>query len=345
MNNNFAHLHIHTEYSALDGFGSAKAYAERAKELDQKYIAITDHGNMFGAIRFYKKAMEKGIKPILGCEMYIAPESRFDRTTNRAMFGKKPYYHLTVLVENYQGYKNLIKLVSAGYLEGFYYRPRIDRELLSSLSEGLIALSGCLGGEMPMLLSIGQQERAYQVAKEYQQIFGDGKFFLELQDHQIPEQRVINPLLLEMSQKMGIPTVATNDCHFLTKDDYFAHDVLMAIQTQTTVKDRGRLRYTKEHYFKSPEEMKEVFKWIPEAIENTQRIAEKCNFMLNQTGYHLPEFKVPKGYTVEEYFREVVDQGFRERLEKLKERKAQGKLGNTLEEYQKRLDDEIKMLW
>ncbi len=340
----FVHLHNHTQFSLLDGACRIDEMIDKAAEFGMDAVAITDHGNMFGAIKFYKKAMEKGIKPIIGCEMYIAPESRFDRSTNHTIFGRKPYSHLTVLVENYQGYKNLIKLVTAGYLEGFYYRPRIDKELLSSLSEGLIALSGCLGGEIPLLLSIGQKEKAFTIAEQYQEIFGPGRYYLELQDHQIPEQKAINPLLVEMSQKVGIPIVATNDCHFLTKEDYFAHDVLMAIQTQTTIKDKERLRYTKEHYFKSPEEMKQVFKWISEAIENTQQISERCNLMLDQTGYHLPEFKVPAGFSVEKYFKEVVEKGFQERLVELKEKKAQGKLRNDLELYSKRLDDEIKMI-
>ncbi len=340
----FVHLHNHTQFSLLDGACRIDEMIEKAVEYGMDAIAITDHGNMFGAIKFYKKAMEKGIKPILGCEMYVAPGNRSDRTSNHTIFGKKPYFHLTVLVENYQGYKNLIKLVTAGYLEGFYYRPRIDKELLSSCSEGLIALSGCLGGEIPTLLISGQKEKAFQVAEEYKQIFSDGNFFLEFQDHNIPEQKAINPLLLEISQKVEIPIVATNDCHFLIKDDYFAHDVLMAIQTQTTVKEKERLRYTKEHYFKSPVEMQEVFAWIPKAIENTKRISERCNFMLNQTGHHLPEFRVPEGYTVEKYFKEVVDKGFQERMKELKEEDVKGNLKNSLEEYRKRLDDEIKMI-
>ncbi len=340
----FIHLHNHTQFSLLDGACRIDEMINKAAELGMDAAAITDHGNMFGALKFYKKAMEKGVKPIVGCEMYIAPESRFDRKANHTISRKKPYSHLTVLVENYQGYKNLIKLVTAGYVEGFYYRPRVDTELLSTSSEGLIALTGCLGGEIPQLLSNGQKEKAFSVAERYREIFGPERYFLELQDHNIPEQKAINPLLVEISQKMGIPTVATNDCHFLTKDDYFAHDVLMAIQTQTSVKDKERLRYTKEHYFKSPQEMRQIFAWIPEATENTKQIAERCNLMLDKTGYHLPEFKVPEGYNIEEYFKMVVEKGFQERLLELQEKKAQGKLKNDLEIYRKRLDDEIKMI-
>ncbi|MEW5807780.1 MAG: DNA polymerase III subunit alpha [Acidobacteriota bacterium] len=340
----FVHLHNHSPFSLLDGACRIDEMIEKAIGFNMGAVAITDHGNMFGVIKFYKKAMEKGIKPIIGCEAYIAPGSRFDKSPNQASLGKKPYFHLTILVENHAGYKNLIKLVSAGFLEGFYYRPRMDKELLAEHSEGLIAMSGCLAGEIPMLLASRQLEKACRVAGEYREIFGEPRFFLEIQDQSVPDQKIVNPLLLEVSKKTKIPLVATNDCHFLNADDYFAHDVLICIQTGTNIKSRDRLKYTEQHYFKSPDEMRMLFKWIPEAVENSLMIAEKCNLLMDQSGYHLPEFKIPEGYTVEQYFIEMVHRGFQERMNELQKKGAAAPLRFSRGEYKKRLDNEIQMI-
>ena len=340
----FVHLHNHTSFSLLDGACRIEGMVEKALEYKMSAVAITDHGNMFGAMKFYKKAMEKGVKPIVGCEVYMAPGSRFDRTPNQGSLGRKPYHHLTMLVENYAGYKNLIKLVSAGFCEGFYYRPRIDKKLLREHSEGLIALSGCLAGEIPSYLLAGQIDRACHTAEEYKEIFGSERFFLEIQDQSLADQKMVNPLIQEVSKKTGIPLVATNDCHYLNADDYFAHDVLVCIQTGTTVKNNDRLKYTDQHYFRSPLEMKDLFKWAPESIQNTGRIAEKCNLIFDRSGYHLPEFDVPKGYTIEQYFREVVNDGFAKRMEDLKRKAGDAGMRFSQDDYRKRIDEEIKMI-
>ncbi len=341
---NFVHLHNHTPYSLLDGACRIEELVLKALQYEMGAVAITDHGNMFGAMKFFKKSMEKGVKPIIGCELYVAPGNRFDRTPNQGSLGKKPYFHLTVLVENYTGYKNLIKLVSAGYMEGFYYRPRVDKELLKNYSEGLIALSGCLAGEIPSLLLSRQIDSACQVATEYASVFPGQRFFLEIQDQALADQKIVNSLMQEVSKRTSIPLVATNDCHFLNADDYFAHDVLVCIKTGTTVKNPDRLQYTQQHYFKSPDEMKELFRWVPDAIENTVAIAERCNLLLDHGGYHLPEFKVPAGYSIEQYFREVVEEGFKQRMEELKKTASASKARFTSEDYRKRLDEEISMI-
>ncbi len=340
----FVHLHNHTPYSLLDGACRIEEMVEQALEYKMGAVAITDHGNMFGAMKFFKKSMERGVKPIIGCELYVAPGSRFDRTPNQGSLGKKPYFHLTVLVENYTGYKNLIKLVSAGYTEGFYYRPRVDREILKEHSDGLIALSGCLAGEIPTLLLSRQIDGACQVAMEHANIFTGERFFLEIQDQALEDQKIVNSLMLEVSKRTGIPLVATNDCHFLSSDDYFAHDVLVCIKTGTTVKNPDRLRYTQQHYFKPPDEMKELFRWAPDAIENTVAIAERCNLLLDHGGYHLPEFKVPSGSSLDQYFREVVEEGFKQRMEELKKQGTESRTRFSPDDYRKRIDEEIGMI-
>src|SRR5882672_4780212 len=338
----FVHLHNHSQFSLLDGASKLEEMAEQAARFEMPALAITDHGNLFGAIPFFEAAVEKGIKPILGCETYLAPGNRADRTPPGA--GKKPYYHLLLLVQGQEGYKNLMKLSTAGFLEGYYYRPRIDRELLAKHARGLIATSTCLGGEIPQLILTGQEKRAEQVAAEYREIFGPENFYIELQDQGIPEERTVNPVLVGLARRLRIPLLATNDCHFLRREDHFAHDVLICIQTGKTVKDADRMRFTQEHYLKSSEEMREVFKEFPEAVENTLQVAERCNLVMEKGGNLLPHFQVPGGYTTEQYFREVAERGFEERMKAWADLERKGKLRATPEQYRARLESEMEMV-
>ena len=290
----FVHLHVHTQYSLLDGACQLERLFQKARELRMPACAITDHGNMFGAIEFYDMAMKTGIKPIIGCEAYIAPDSRFDKSTRGIQDAS---FHILLLAKNETGYKNLIKLVSAGYLEGFYYRPRIDKELLFSHKEGLICLSACLKGEIPHLIHTNQLERAKKIADEYKSAFGKDNFYLEIQDNGIPEQETVNQELIKMSKDLGLGLVATNDVHYMEKDHARAHDLLLCIQTQTNVDNPNRMRMaTDEFYFKSKQEMARTFgNTVPEALKNTLAIAEKCNLELNFKAIHLPQYKVPEG--------------------------------------------------
>jgi DNA polymerase-3 subunit alpha len=338
----FVHLHNHSQFSLLDGASKLEELVEQAARYDMPAVAVTDHGNLFGAIPFFEAAAERGIKPILGCETYLAPGSRTDRTPTGG--GKKPYYHLLLLARDLQGYSNLMQLSTAGFLEGYYYRPRIDRELLSKYAGGLIATSTCLGGEIPQLIMSGRREDAERVACEYREIFGPENFYFEIQDQGIPEERSLNEVLVPMGRRLGIPLLATNDCHFLNRDDHFAHDILICIQTGKTVKDADRMRFTQEHYFKSPEEMWRVFSALPEAAENTLLVAERCNVSLPKGGNLLPHFQVPEGNTAEAYFREVAVRGFEERLPAWKAREAQGTLRVAIDEYRRRLESEIDMI-
>ncbi len=338
----FVHLHNHSQFSLLDGASKLDELAEQAARFEMPALAITDHGNLFGAIPFFEAAAARGVKPILGCETYLAPGARGDRTPPGA--GRKPYYHLLLLVRDLEGYRNLMKLSTAGFLEGYYYRPRIDREILARHAGGLIATSTCLGGEIPQLILSGQEREAERVAGEYREIFGAENFYLEIQDQGIPEEKALNPKLADLGQRLGIPLLATNDCHFLHRQDHFAHDVLICIQTGKTVKDADRMRFTPEHYFKSPAEMWEVFEALPEAAENTLAVAERCNLLLEKGGNLLPHFQVPEGRTTEEYFREVAHQGFEERLPHWTARQRRGQLRAPIEEYRRRLESEIEMI-
>ena len=307
----FTHLHVHTEYSLLDGSSKIKELAARAKELGFDSMAITDHGAMYGVIDFYRAARAEGIKPIIGCEVYVAPGSRFDRET---VHGEDRYYHLVLLAENNQGYQNLMKIVSKGYVDGFYYKPRVDEEVLQEYHEGIIALSACLAGEIPRLLEKGLYEEAKAAAKKHLDIFGEGNYFLELQDHGIPLQRQVNQGLLRMSQELQIPLVATNDCHYIYAEDWEAHDILLCIQTGKKVSDENRMRYEGgQYYVKSEEEMRALFPYAPEAIENTHKIAERCNVEIEFGVTKLPRFDVPEGYDAWSYLNELCDKGFRER--------------------------------
>ena len=292
----FTHLHVHTEYSLLDGSGKIKEIVARAAELGMDSLAITDHGAMYGVIDFYKAARAAGIHPVLGCEVYVAPGSRFDREAGRGAEDDR-YYHLVLLAENDLGFANLGKLVSRGYTEGFYYRPRIDKEILREYHEGIIALSACLAGEVQRLIVRGQYEDAKRTALEYQEIFGEGNYFLELQDHGIPAQRLVNQSLLQMSRETGIPLVATNDVHYVRAEDAEAHDILLCIQTAKTVQDEDRLRYEGgQYYLKSEEEMRSLFPYAAEALENTHRIAQRCQVEIEFGVTKLPEYDIPPEY-------------------------------------------------
>ena len=319
---NFTHLHVHTEYSLLDGSNKIKEYVDRVRELGMDSAAITDHGVMYGVIDFYRAARAAGINPILGCEVYVAPGSRFDR---EAGSGDDRYYHLVLLAENNQGYSNLMKIVSKGFVEGFYYKPRVDLSLLEKYHEGIIALSACLAGEVARFLTRGMYEDAKKAALRYQDIFGKGNFFLELQDHGIPEQQNVNQQLLKMHRETGIDLVATNDVHYTLAEDAQPHDVLLCLQTGKKLADEDRMRYEGgQYYVKSPEEMESLFPYAPEALENTHKIAQRCHVEIEFGVTKLPKFDVPEGYTSWEYLNELCFKGLEERYqpvtEELKER-------------------------
>ena len=309
----FTHLHLHTGYSLLDGSSKIPELVRRVKELGMDACAITDHGVMYGVIEFYKACKAEGIKPIIGCEVYVAPGSRFEKGKEKSA---ERYNHLILLAENDTGHKNLMKLVSRGFTEGFYYKPRVDYELLSEYHEGIIASSACLAGIVPTKLRNGDYEGAKAEAIRLQQIFGENNFFLELQDHGLSEQKFVNQGLMRISSETGIPLVATNDCHYLYKEDAEAHDVLICIQTQKNVYDEDRMKYEGgQFYVKSPEEMEEVFHYIPEAIHNTEEIARRCNVEIEFGKYHLPQYPVPEGYTSLSYLNKLCEDGFKKRYE------------------------------
>lgn len=298
----FVHLHVHTEYSLLDGANRIKDLVKRTKELGMESIAITDHGTMYGVVEFYKEAVNNGIKPILGCEVYTARRTRHDKQG----FADSDPGHLVLLAKDNQGYKNLMKIVSIGFIEGFYYKPRIDFEILERYSEGLIALSACLSGDVPKALLNNDFEKAKKVAQKYNDFFGKGNFYLELQSNGIEEQQLVNSQLIKLSKETGIPLVATNDAHYLRKEDARAHEILLCIQTGKNINDEDRMRFsTEDFYVKSPEEMQEIFANIPEAISNTVKIAEMCNVELEFGKLHLPKFNVPNNKDAYEYLKEL----------------------------------------
>ena len=320
----FAHLHVHTEYSLLDGSNKIKEYVARAKELGMNSAAITDHGVMYGVIDFYREARKQGINPILGCEVYVAPNSRFDREVTG---GDDRYYHLVLLAENNEGYENLTKIVSKGFVEGYYYKPRVDKELLRTYHKGIIALSACLAGEVPRYLTKGMYEEAKDRALEYQEIFGKGNYFLELQDHGIPDQQLVNQQLMKLSQETGIELVATNDVHYTYADDAKAHDILLCIQTGKKLADENRMRYEGgQYYVKSEEEMAALFPYARQALENTQKIADRCSVEIEFGVTKLPKYDVPEGYTSWEYLQKLcyegLDQRYRTPSQELKDRLA-----------------------
>ena len=308
----FTHLHVHTEYSLLDGSNKIKEYVARVKELGMDSAAITDHGVMYGVIDFYRAAKEAGIKPILGCEIYVAPGSRFDREPGGS--GDDRYYHMVLLAENQQGYQNLMKIVSIGFVEGFYYKPRVDVETLERYHEGIIALSACLAGEIPRYLQRGMYEEAKKSAEKYRDIFGEDNFFLELQDHGIPEQKLVNQQLMRLSQETGIQLVCTNDIHYTYAEDQTSHDILLCIQTNKKVDDEDRMRYEGgQYYVKSPQEMEELFPYAPQALKNTHKIARRCNVEIEFGVTKLPKYDVPEGYTSWEYLNKLCHEGLDER--------------------------------
>ena len=323
----FTHLHVHTEYSLLDGSNKIKEYVARVKELGMDSAAITDHGVMYGVIDFYREAKAAGINPILGCEVYVAPNSRLDREIGS---DEDRYYHMVLLAENNQGYANLMKIVSIGFVEGFYYRPRVDRETLEKYHEGLIALSACLAGEVPRYLMRGLYDEARETARYYQNLFGKDNYFLELQDHGIPDQKLVNQQLLRMSQELDIPLVATNDVHYTYEDDVAAHDILLCLQTGKKLADEDRMRYEGGQYFvKSPEQMAQLFPYAPQAIENTHKIAQRCHVDIEFGVTKLPRFDVPSPYTSWEYLNKLCYEGLSERY------------GERAEELKPRLEYEL----
>ncbi|MGC8812811.1 DNA polymerase III subunit alpha [Dictyoglomus sp.] len=304
----FVHLHVHTEYSLLDGACRIDELIDQAVAFNMPAVAITDHGVMYGVVDFYKKAIEKGIKPIIGCEVYVAPASRFDKKQRTDLF------HLILLAKDFEGYKNLIKLVSLSFLEGFYYKPRVDKDLLRQYSKGLVALSSCLAGEIPTYILQNNIERAKNAIKEYLDIFGED-FYLELQNNGMEEQEYVNNYLIRLAKEFNVPLVATNDVHYLRKEDAEIHDILLCIQTGSKLNDKDRLRFkTNEFYFKSPDEMINLFKDVPEAIENTFKIAERCNVEIPLNNIILPVFEVPEGETLDSYFEKLCWEGAKKRF-------------------------------
>ncbi len=326
----FVHLHNHTEFSLLDGAARISQLVRKAAGFGMPAVAMTDHGVMFGALDFYLAARDAGIEPIIGVEAYVAPRSRFDRERG---VNEEAYRHLTILARDERGYRNLLRLVTDAHLEGFYHRPRIDKDLLAERSEGLIGLSGCLAGETCKLLLDGKRDRATEVAGTYRDIFGPDSFYLELQDHGLGDQRTVNPHLIEMSKRMGIPLVATNDLHYTEKADARPHDVLLCIQQQKVQTDTNRLRFeSEEFYLKSPQEMRAVFSEVPEACDATLRIAESCELRLEFGDFHLPRFEPPSGVTLEQYLRDLVYAGARERY------------GDLTQDVTARIDHELDVI-
>ena len=326
----FTHLHVHTEYSLLDGSSKIEEITKRAAELNMDSLAITDHGVMYGVIDFYRAAKANGIKPILGCEVYVAPGSRFDKEAGAS---EDRYYHLILLAENNEGYDNLMKIVSKGFVEGFYYKPRVDYEVLRKYSKGIICLSACLAGEVQRFLARNLYEEACEAARRYEEIFGKGNFFLELQDHGIPEQKLVNQLLVKMSRELQIELVATNDVHYTFEDDVEAHDVLLCIQTGKKVSDEDRMRYDGgQYYLKSENEMAQLFPYAMEALENTHKIAERCNVEIVFGVTKLPHYDVPQGYDSYSYLKFLCEEGLAKRY------------GASTPELEERLDYELNVI-
>jgi DNA polymerase-3 subunit alpha len=332
----FVHLHCHSEYSLLDGANKVDKLLERIKALRQPAVAMTDHGNMFGAIEFYREALSKGVKPIIGCEIYVAPTSRFER--KGVDKGPKEYNnHLILLAMNREGYRNLCKLVSLGFIEGFYYKPRIDKDLLKELNGGLIALSACLQGEVSQALSSGNVEKARAAAETYATIFGD-RYYIEIQDNKLAEQEKVNRLLVELAKNLSLPVVATNDCHYGEREDYHAHDVLLAVQTGKTISDDNRLKLeTDELFLKSEEEMRRGFDYCPGAVERTLEIADRCNVEIEFGKYHFPAFTPPKEISLDDYLDELAHSGLDERLEGIDDPEVR-------KTYRERLEYELRVI-
>ena len=334
----FTHLHVHTEYSLLDGSNKIKEYVKRVKELGMNSAAITDHGVMYGVIDFYRACKAEGINPVIGCEVYVAPNSRYDKELTG---GEDRYYHLVLLAENNTGYQNLMKIVSKGFTEGYYYRPRVDMEVLREYHEGIIALSACLAGEVQRYISKGLYDEARKMARKYEDCFGKGNFFLELQDHGLPEQRTVNHQLMRMSEELQIPLVATNDVHYTYEDDVDSHDILLCLQTGKKLADEDRMRYEGgQYYVKSEVEMRELFPYAAQALDNTQRIADRCHVEIEFGHTKLPHFEVPEGFTPWTYLNHLCFTGLHERYGEDEDQQA-GNTGQTLKE---RLEYELSVI-
>ena len=337
----FVHLHLHTEYSLLDGANRIDKMVKKVKELGMPSVAVTDHGNMFGTVQFYQQAKKNDIKPVIGCEVYISPTTRFDKTQSASASS----HHLVLLAKNDVGYKNLIKLVSMAYIEGFYYKPRIDRQLLSEYAEGLIGMTACLKGEVPYWFTHEQDEKALAIAGEYRDIFGKDNFYLELQYHHIKEQEIANRELVKLAKKYDLPLVATNDAHYLNKADATPHDLLLCIGTGKRVSDENRMRYSSdEFYIKSAAEMADVFGDYPEALQNTLKIAERCNVDFEFGNIILPEYEVPEGHTFDTYMEELARDGMEERLEVTFKHTPESEHEALRKEYEERMDVELDII-
>ncbi len=337
----FVHLHLHTEFSLLDGACRIDELLDQAQQLEMPALAVTEHGNMFSSVVFHDAARKRGINPILGCEVYVAPGDRRDRSGTHGETAN----HLVLLAENEKGFKNLIKLVSSGYTEGFYYKPRIDKQLLAQHAEGLIGLSSCLKGEVATEIRSEQARKAVAAAATYRDILGAGNFFLEMQYQGIDEQRIVNNGLIPIAKDLDMPLVVTNDVHYLRHGDHKPHDILLCIGTGKSVNDSQRLKYHGDQFFlKTAAQMAEVFGDYPDAMKNTLLIAERCNVTIPSGENHLPNFAVPEGFTLDDYFEHVVHQGYAHRLERLRQLDADGKLRHTLAQYDERLAYEIAMI-
>ncbi|MDD4362734.1 MAG: DNA polymerase III subunit alpha, partial [Atribacterota bacterium] len=327
--NNFIHLHVHSEYSLLDGACRIKDLIAKAKENKMTALAITDHGVMYGAVQFYKEAMANNVKPIIGCEVYVASKSRKDKSNGK----KESPNHLILLAKNKTGYQNLLQLVTKSFLEGFYYKPRIDKELLQEYSDGLICLSACLKGEISQYILQNKINKAKEAALYFQKMFGEDNFYLEIQNNTMPEQIAVNKELIKLGKSLNIPLVATNDVHYINREDREAHDILLCIQTATNLDDPTRMRLsTDEFYFNTPEEMEKQFIDIPEALENTLKIAESCNLEIDFRTAHLPEFNLPDNLTDNEYLRKICYEG------------AKNKFPDLNDKIRRRLDYELSVI-
>lgn len=335
----FVHLHLHSQYSLLDGAIRIPDLIDRVKELKMPAVAVTDHGNMFGAMEFYTRALKGGVKPIIGCEVYVAPSSRFEKKNARG--SSEAAYHLVLLCKNKVGYRNLCQLVSAASREGFYYKPRIDWELLAAHNEGLIAMTACLGGEIPTLINLGCMEEARTRTQQMAQIFDNNRLYLELQENKIPEQTTVNTGLIELSNDLGLPLVATNDCHYLTQTDAYAHEVLLCIQTGKTMDDEKRMRFANDgFYVRSADEMRELFKHVPAALSNTVEIAQRCNIEFDFNTYHFPQYEKPADKSLNDVLREMAHTGLKERLTAIKAKNPTFSATEE-EQYQQRLEREL----
>lgn len=341
MEASFIHLHTHSEYSILDGAFKTEGLIDAAYKHHMPAVALTDHGNVFGAVNFFKQAKEKKVKPILGCEIYVSPRSRFEKKPDKS---GPLHSHLVLLVKDKTGYRNLCHLITKAYLEGFYYRPRIDKKLLSEHAEGLIGLSGCLKGEISYYLRLGMEDKAEEIAMAYASYFAEGDFFIEIQDHGLQPQKETNPLLIQLARKMNLPLAATNDVHYLNKEDAESHDILLCIQTNRKVAEPDRIRFgSQEFYFKTGDEMMDVFKDVPDAIQNTTKIAARCNFDFPSSGYFLPSFAPPEGTELGEFFASTVRAGLEDRMQRLQTRIERQELPSR-EVYEARLEKEIKLV-